>query len=157
MRPHRPGDGELTPPNDHALMMARDLPDLNETVFNRLARAVPAPAFRSVLASHALTLPTQLMHLQAAGDADDFSALSRQAHDLAGFWGTVGADRVTELARRLRVASEHEDSAEVSWLVPSIVTAVSAAWSAITERLDGGESSASVGASPHLPATRRAS
>jgi HPt (histidine-containing phosphotransfer) domain-containing protein len=116
--------------------MTDQLPDLNEGVFDQLARAVPTPAFHAVLESYAQGLPTHLRHLQAAADASDFPALAREAHDLKGFWGTVGADRLADLAVRLNFASETQDAFAIASLVPAIIDASAVAWNAIAVRLD---------------------
>ena len=110
--------------------------DLNEHVFDQLASSLGQPVFRAVLESYCLTLPTHLKHLSAAAAAQDCDAMGREAHDLKGVWGMVGAERVVDLAVRLHAACELQDAEGAASLVPEIVEASTLASGAIAQRLN---------------------
>ncbi len=79
---------------------------------------MPEPVFRAVLECYARTVPTQVKQLEAAAAAGDFDALGREAHDLRGFCGNLGAERVVELTYRLATACKGQDASAVASLVP---------------------------------------
>ena len=119
---------------------------LNEHAFDQLAKSIGLPVFRTVLDTYYVTVPIHLKHLHIAVEQNDFPAMRREAHDLKGLWGTVGAEQVVALAIELDDACERQDRDAAALLLPQISEAARLAWSAIQARLEVQAAAAKVSA-----------
>ncbi|HEV3176180.1 MAG TPA: response regulator, partial [Stellaceae bacterium] len=108
---------------------------LDTAMLDALARALPAAKVSGLLHLYLEQAGHALMRIESHASGGDFPRLAREAHDLAGSAGNVGAVRVTELARALEGASAEADREGVAGLLGGLRKAMTEANQALRRRL----------------------
>jgi HPt (histidine-containing phosphotransfer) domain-containing protein len=90
-------------------------------------------AFREIVSLYRATMTDRAGALEAAARKGDLDGVRRNAHDLAGMCGQLGAARAQTLARRVEVACANGKSGDALALVPELVPAVAEALAALAE------------------------
>jgi HPt (histidine-containing phosphotransfer) domain-containing protein len=112
-----------------------DLPVVDETVLAELlASTGDDPAFvRELLETYLAETPDQLAAIRAAIEADDAEALVRPAHTLKSSSATLGAMRLSALARELEMAGR---SGSLAADAGELLQAAVDTWAATSEGLE---------------------
>jgi HPt (histidine-containing phosphotransfer) domain-containing protein len=108
---------------------------LDTTMLDALARALPAAKVRGLLHLYLEQAGHAFIRLESHASAEDFPRLAREAHDLAGSAGNVGAVRVSELARALEGASAEADRERVADLLGGLRKTMTETSQALRRRL----------------------
>jgi CheY-like chemotaxis protein len=94
-------------------------PVLDEVVYEKLTRLMPANAVREVYEVCLMDVRSRGVEMRKAGEANDLATVRRTAHTLKGGAGMVGAQRLAEAAARLELdVYQNED---VSQLVDNLL------------------------------------
>ncbi len=114
--------------------MAAELPILDEGVLAELLDSTgnDVAFVRELIATYLADTPPQLAAMTAAVDADDAAALVRPAHTLKSSSATVGANRLSVLARELEMAGR---SGSLEPAVHGTLEAVRVEWRAAAAAL----------------------
>jgi CheY-like chemotaxis protein len=107
---------------------AAALADLDEAKLDSFARLMPAAKLRTVLDGYLSGAAGRLKRIEELEAQLDFSAMSREAHDLKGVSGNFGAQRLQALAEQLERACAAGDDAEAPRLIGEIRRASITAW-----------------------------
>jgi HPt (histidine-containing phosphotransfer) domain-containing protein len=112
-----------------------DLPLVDEAVLADLLTSTgDDPAFvRELVETYLAETPEQLEAITAAIDADDADALVRPAHTLKSSSATLGAMRLSALARELEIAGR---SGTLTPDVRRVLAAASETWTGTAEGLE---------------------
>ena len=112
-----------------------DLPLVDEAVLAELlASTGDDPAFvRELLETYLAETPDQLAAIRAAIEADDAEALVRPAHTLKSSSATLGAMRLSALARELEMAGR---SGSLAADAGELLQAAVDTWAATSEGLE---------------------
>ena len=112
-----------------------DLPLVDEAVLaDLLASTGDDPAFvRELLETYLAETPDQLAAIRAAIEADDAEALVRPAHTLKSSSATLGAMRLSALARELEMAGR---SGSLAADAGELLQAAVDTWAATSEGLE---------------------
>ncbi|HEY7525673.1 MAG TPA: Hpt domain-containing protein [Candidatus Limnocylindria bacterium] len=112
-----------------------DLPLVDEGVLaDLLASTGDDPAFiRELLETYLAETPEQMAAMTAAVDANDADALVRPAHTLKSSSATLGAMRLSALARELEMAGR---SGSLAPSVRGLLDAATEAWAGTGEGLE---------------------
>lgn len=112
-----------------------DLPLVDEAVLaDLLASTGDDPAFvRELLETYLAETPDQLAAIRAAIEADDAEALVRPAHTLKSSSATLGAMRLSALARELEMAGR---SGSLAADARELLQAAVDTWAATSEGLE---------------------
>ena len=112
-----------------------DLPLVDEAVLaDLLASTGDDPAFvRELLETYLAETPDQLAAIRAAIEADDAEALVRPAHTLKASSATLGAMRLSALARELEMAGR---SGSLAADAGELLQAAIDTWAATSEGLE---------------------
>jgi PAS domain S-box-containing protein len=103
-----------------------------------LAKTLPAAKLAGLVRLYLEHTEGTLGRIEACASQMDFPTLAREAHDLAGAAGNVGARRVTEIARALESACATPDAGTAAALVSELRQAATDAAGALREWLDAG-------------------
>jgi HPt (histidine-containing phosphotransfer) domain-containing protein len=118
-------------------MSERDVPTLDEGVLTELTESTAGDIgfVRELVETYLADTPAQLEAMTSAVEADDADALVRPAHTLKSSSATVGAMRLSSVARELEMAGRagtleasvrgQLDSARAEW---DVAEAAFAAW-----------------------------
>jgi len=112
-----------------------DLPLVDEAVLAELLTSTgDDPAFvRELLETYLTETPEQLEAIRAAIEADDAEMLVRPAHTLKSSSATLGAMRLSALARELEMAGR---SGSLSADVRALLQAATETWATTSEALE---------------------
>jgi len=114
-----------------------ETPDLDDAQIDGLLRLMPPARLRVVLEGFLGAAQERLQHLETTAREGDFIALAREAHDLKGVCGNIGARRLQRLGERLEQAAKIADASQVAALTPQIRRASITAWDLVGRRLAG--------------------
>jgi len=116
---------------------AGEAPDLDDAQIDGLLQLMPPARLRVVLEGFLGAAQGRLQRLETTARQADFLALGREAHDLKGVCGNIGARRLQHLAERLEQAAKAADAGRVEALTPQIRRASITAWDLVRRRLAG--------------------
>lgn len=83
--------------------------------------------FHEIVSLYHSTMKDRAGALEAAAHKGDLGGVRRNAHDLAGMCGQIGAAHAQTLARRIEIACVNGKSGDALALVPELMPAVAAA------------------------------
>jgi HPt (histidine-containing phosphotransfer) domain-containing protein len=109
------------------------LQDMGEDTLTPLRAHLDPKAFREIIELYQDTVRKTAEALAAGARDGDLAAVRRNAHDLAGLCGQVGAGRANELARRIEAACLENDERGALTLVPDLKPAVAETLSHLAE------------------------
>ena len=132
-----PGGGQRRPANDpgrrrQGRMSEADGPILDEAVLTELTETTGGDIgfVRELVETYLADTPAQLDAMTAAVEADDADALVRPSHTLKSSSATVGAMRLSSVARELEMAGR---TGALEPAVPGRLEAARAEWTAVEE------------------------
>lgn len=99
-----------------------------------LAGSLPDNELRSIVTSFLNDAKARQVRISALAQQGDLPALAREAHDLAGTAGNVGASRLAELARELQQRCKSNDLDGVVALTAAIAEAADTAAALLRSR-----------------------
>jgi two-component system sensor histidine kinase/response regulator len=114
-----------------------EAPDLDDAQIDGLLRLMPPARLRAVLEGFLGAAQERLQRLETSAREGDFLSLAREAHDLKGVCGNIGARRLQQLGERLEQAAKAADADQVGALTPRIRRASITAWDLVARRLAG--------------------
>ena len=114
-----------------------EAPDLDGAQIDGLLRLMPPARLRAVLEGFLGAARERLLRLEASAGEGDFLAMAREAHDLKGVSGNIGARRLQHLADRLEQAAKTSDAGQVAVLTPQIRRASITALDLVGRRVAG--------------------
>ncbi|MBV9509877.1 MAG: response regulator [Caulobacteraceae bacterium] len=109
------GEGSMAPAMD-----VDDMPDLDESHLEGLARLLPAARFADMLDIYRENTRQCLERIEFLAVDEDLAAIAAEAHDLKSTSGTFGARRLQRLAEQLEIAGKAKDAAAVARLLPGL-------------------------------------
>jgi PAS domain S-box-containing protein len=131
--------GEAVPPESPALLApAAGQAALDPQVLDALARALPAAKVAGLVHLYLEQSELALDRVEARASEVNLMGLAREAHDLAGAAGNVGAVRVTETARALEAACNTADRDLAAHLVGHLYRVAADADQALRHWLEAG-------------------
>ncbi|MBV9511462.1 MAG: response regulator, partial [Caulobacteraceae bacterium] len=95
-----------------------DMPDLDDTHLEGLARLLPAARFADMLDVYRQNTRQCLERIEFLAVDQDLPAIAAEAHDLKSTSGTFGARRLQRLGEQLEIAGKAKDAATVARLLP---------------------------------------
>lgn len=98
--------------------------EAGEDTLGSLRAHLDPAAFREMVALYATTVKDRARALAAAAVRRDLDGVRRNAHDLAGMCGQLGASRATALARRIEGACADGKGEDALSLIPALAPAV---------------------------------
>jgi PAS domain S-box-containing protein len=110
-------------------------PDLDEAQMDGLLRLMPPARLRTVVDGYLGAAQARLRRIEACAGAHDLIELAREAHDLKGVSGNVGARRLQQLASELERAAKVGDATEAAALAEDVRRASIVAWDLVARRL----------------------
>jgi signal transduction histidine kinase/DNA-binding response OmpR family regulator len=111
-----------------------EVPDLDDSHLDGLARLLPPARFQGIVGSYLGAAKERLQRIEARARDLDFVAVGREAHDLKGTSGNFGARRLQALAEQLEEACKREDAVEMAALIMDVDLASRRAWALVEQR-----------------------
>ncbi len=108
---------------------------VDEPYLDDLQRVIPPPRFAALIQAYIDGAARALERLAALSESGDVAGVRREAHDLVGTAGNLGAKRLQALGMRLRAACAADDRAQMMHLVHEIRQASPEASSRLRSRL----------------------
>ena len=118
-----------------AVMADGGVPDLDESQLDGLTRLMPTARLRTIIEGFLLTGQSRLQRIEGCAAASDMVGLAREAHDLKGLCGNVGARRLQQLCDRLEQAAKASDQPGAVSLTAEVRRASITAWDLIGRQL----------------------
>ncbi|MBV9510992.1 MAG: response regulator, partial [Caulobacteraceae bacterium] len=134
---------------------ADDMPDLDESHLEGLARLLPAARFEDMLNVYRQETRHCLERIEILAVDRDLAAIGAEAHDLKSTSGTFGARRLQRLGEHLEAAGKTNDLAAVERLLPALRRDGERVLAIISHRRGGASSGESSGADGVRPLSSR--
>jgi CheY-like chemotaxis protein len=129
------GDGGGAAADAGELEATAAVPDLDEAQMDGLMRLMPPARLRVIIDGYLGAAQARLQRIEASALAGDLTELAREAHDLKGVSGNVGARRLQQLAGELEQAAKAGDTGGAGALAEAVRRASIVAWDLVARRV----------------------
>jgi HPt (histidine-containing phosphotransfer) domain-containing protein len=110
-------------------------PDFDPAQIEDLASVLPAPQILSLAQSCRESVEAILAQIGVAAQAEDFTTIKEQAHDLKSASGSFGARRLQHLAEVVEYACIHGEQPDMAGYISAMQESFAVAWRAIETHL----------------------